>query len=71
MYTCIYVCICIYIKTHGSELHGQEKQLARHLLGVYTHIAIAYKKPKNKTNLSTTQILFLSLILTSKCSTSP
>ena len=62
----MYVCIASYIKTHSSESRGQEKQPVRRLPRVYIHVGIAYKKPENKTNLSTTRILFLLLILTSK-----
>ena len=46
--------IYIYIKTNGSESRGQEKQPVRCLPRVYIHVGIAYKKPDQKTNLSTT-----------------
>ena len=59
-----------FIKTHGSESRGQEKQPARRLPRVYYTRRDCIQKTDDKTNLYTTRILSLSLIQTSNRSTS-
>ena len=59
-----------YTKTHGSESRGQGKQPARRLPRVYYTGRDCIQKIDDKTNLSTTQILTLSLIQTSNRFTS-
>ena len=60
----------LVIKTHGSESRGQEKQPAQLLPRVYYTRRDCVQKTDNKTNLSTTRILSLSIIQTSNRSTS-